>query len=146
MSFFSDLFNPSKKYDQAAQAIQTGIQQGRSEAQPLYTQGISDLKNYYGQGVGALNIPFQGANAGAGLYGDLTGANGPEGQARARAAFQTDPGYQFARDQALQATDRASGTGGMQYSGNVLSALEDRASGLAQQQYGQWAQDRKSVV
>ncbi len=52
--------------------------------------------------------------------------------------FQTDPGYEFARDEALRATDRSVGTGGFQNSGNILTALEDRASGLAQQQYGNY--------
>jgi hypothetical protein len=140
MSLFSDLFNPQRKFDQAAQNIQAGIQQGETQALPYMQGGIDTLKQYYGQAAAPYQQVFGSASAGANLYGDLTGANGPEGQARARAAFQTDPGYQFALNQALQATQRAQGTGGWQGSGNVLSALEDRASGLAQQQYGQWAQ------
>src|SRR5215831_6394576 len=147
MSLFSDLFNPSKKFDQAAQNIQAGIAQGRSEAVPIYQQGQQTLKDYYGNAIDTLSTPsaattgaITSSTAGANLYADLTGANGPEGQARARALFQTDPGYDFAREQALQATQRATGTGGFQGSGNVLTALEDRASGLAAQQYGNWAQ------
>ena len=139
MSLFSDLFNPSKKLDQAAQSIQAGIQQGRSEAAPIYQQGQQTLKDYYGQATGAIQGTLGGFQGGANLYADLTGANGPEGQARARALFQTDPGYQFARDEALQATQRQTGTGGFQGSGNVLTALQDRAAGLASQQYGNWA-------
>ena len=138
MSLFSDLFNPSKKLDQAAQAQQAGIQQGLSQAQPLYQQGIGTLQDYYGRASGALTAPLGTATSGSNLYADVTGANGPEGQARARALFQTDPGYQFARDEALQATQRQTGTGGFQGSGNVLTALQDRAAGLASQQYGNW--------
>ncbi len=139
MSLFSDLFNPTKKLDQAAQVQQQGLINAQQQALPYYQSGVDTLKNYYGQAAGAIQPALAGASGGAGLYGDLTGANGPEGQARARALFQTDPGYQFAMDQALQATQRQTGTGGFQGSGNVLTALQDRAAGLASQQYGNWA-------
>jgi hypothetical protein len=140
MSLFSDLFNPSKKYDQAAQNIQAGITQGRSEALPILEKGQQTLTDYYGNAINTLQGPLSGSTAGgANLYADLTGANGPEGQARARAAFQTDPGYEFTKNEALQGVQRATGTGGFQDSGNVLTALQDRAAGLASQQYGNWA-------
>lgn len=49
--------------------------------------------------------------------------------------FYNTPGYQFTRDEALQATERqASATGGLR-SGNTLTALQDRAGGLASQNY-----------
>lgn len=48
-------------------------------------------------------------------------------------SFQTDPGYQFARDQALQAVSRQNSR--MLGSGNYDAALMDRASGLASQAY-----------
>jgi hypothetical protein len=140
MSLFSDLFNPSKKSDQAAQNIQAGIATGRSEALPYMQTGLNAIQQYYGQAAQPYSQVFTQASSGAGLYADLTGANGPEGQARAAAAFTTDPGYEFAKNQALQATQRAQGTGGWQGSGNVLDALEKQASGYASQQYGQWAQ------
>lgn len=49
--------------------------------------------------------------------------------------FYNTPGYQFTRDEALQATERqASATGGLR-SGNTLTALQDRVAGLASQNY-----------
>lgn len=48
-------------------------------------------------------------------------------------SFQTDPGYQFARQQALDAVMRSNSN--MLGSGNLMNALEDRASGLASQAY-----------
>lgn len=50
-------------------------------------------------------------------------------------SFQTDPGYQFARDQAMQAVQRSNSR--MLGSGNLMTALQDRAAGLASQQYGE---------
>jgi hypothetical protein len=139
MSLFTDIFNPQRKFDQAAQQIQAGIQQGQQQALPYMQGGIEALDKYYSQAAAPETQVFGSASAGANLYGDLTGANGPEGQARARAAFQTDPGYQFALNQALQATQRSTGTGGFQDSGNVLNELAKTGAGYASQQYGQWA-------
>jgi len=106
----------------------------------LYAQSRDALTQGYGQAQGIFQPGYNIGQGGAQAYADITGAAGQAGQDRARALFQTDPGYQFARDQALQATERQSGTGGFQGSGNVLAALEDRASGLAQQQYGNYVQ------
>lgn len=45
------------------------------------------------------------------------------------------PGFQFARDEALQAVERSGAARGGLVSGNVLTALQDRASGLASQNF-----------
>jgi hypothetical protein len=141
MGLFDDLFGGGQKaaQDAAAQKIQ-GLQNAQAYADPLYAQSQNALTSGYGQAQGIFQPGYNIGQGGAQAYADITGAAGQAGQDRARALFQTDPGYQFARDQALQATERQSGTGGGQYSGNVLSALEDRASGLAQQQYGNYVQ------
>ena len=64
------------------------------------------------------------------LHGYLTGERD----------IKTDPGYQFVYDQAMQATRRQSASagfgGGIASSGNAAMALQDRASGLASQEYG----------
>lgn len=46
-----------------------------------------------------------------------------------------DPAYKFAYDQAMQATQRQANASGYGNSGNLFTALQDRASGLASQQY-----------
>lgn len=142
MGFFQDLFGDTaaKAATDAAQQKIAGLNAAQAYADPQYDAARGAISSGYG---GAINTFTPGYNlgvSGAGAYGDITGANGVAGQDRARALFQTDPGYQFARDEALQATQRATGTGGFQDSGNVLTALQDRASGLAQQQYGQYVQ------
>lgn len=48
-------------------------------------------------------------------------------------SFTADPGYQFARSEALRAVTGQNSN--MLGSGNLLNALEDRASGLASQAY-----------
>lgn len=44
---------------------------------------------------------------------------------------EQDPGFAFVRDEALQAATRKLNQGGFQDSGNILTALQDRAAGLA---------------
>lgn len=52
-------------------------------------------------------------------------------------SFSGTPGYQFAFDQAMQGVNRANSA--MRGSGNVLAALQDRASGLASQNFSDYA-------
>jgi len=141
MGLFDEIFGGGQQAarDAANQRI-AGYNAAWNAQQPYFNQATGAVTTGYGGAIDTLRPVYEQGQLGAGAYADLTGANGPEGQARARALFNTDPGYQFARDEALQATQRATGTGGFQGSGNVLTALEDRASGLAQQQYGNWAQ------
>jgi hypothetical protein len=140
MGFFQDLFG-----DTAAEAAKTaaaqkvaGINAGITQQQPFYTSGRGAVDTGFGQAEGTVQPLLSSYTGGADLYGDVTGAHGTAGQDRARALFQTDPGYDFTKNEALQATQRATGTGGYQGSGNVLTALQDRAAGLASKQYGDW--------
>jgi hypothetical protein len=75
---------------------------------------------------------------GASAYGDASGANGPEGQARARAAFQADPGYGFQMDQGLQALQRTHAAAGNLASGNADADTLRFSQGLADQSYGNY--------
>ena len=138
MGFFSDLFGTSGAATDAANAKIAGLQSAQKYADPLLQQGQQAITTGYGQAQNIFNPINTIGQGGANAYADITGAAGTAGQDRARALFQTDPGYQFARDEALRATERTQGTGGFQGSGNVLTALQDRASGLAQQQYGNY--------
>jgi len=75
---------------------------------------------------------------GTNTYLDSLGVNGPEGNARATGAFQAGPGYEFARDQGLDAINRRRAASGMLGSGNAdLDAIK-YGTGLANQEYGNW--------
>src|SRR5215831_4531748 len=116
MGFFQDLFGDTsaKAARDAAATKVAGYNQAFTAQQPYYNTAVADVTGGYGDALSKITgyLGSSGIQGGSNLYADLTGANGPEGQARARAAFQTDPGYDFAREQALQATQRATGTGG----------------------------------
>jgi hypothetical protein len=72
------------------------------------------------------------------MYANALGLNGPQGNAAATSAFQTDPGYQFALQQGTQALDRSAAGSGMFGSGNAAEALTNYGQGMANQQYGNW--------
>lgn len=101
------------------------LQGGYDTASGFY-QRARDLYNPYAEtGLQAWN-----------QTADAAGVNGAGGYDRARGAFQASPGYQWNVNQALDQTNRAAGAAGELYSGNTAAALQDRASNLANQEYG----------
>lgn len=65
----------------------------------------------------------------------LRGLLGLDGEAPDFSTFAETPGFQFTRDEALQATERNAAARGGLVSGNTLAALQDRAAGLASQNF-----------
>ena len=61
------------------------------------------------------------------------GLNGPEGSARAQAAFRTDPSYQFKLTQGLAAAKAQAAKNGTSMSGGQLIDLNNYAQGTADQ-------------
>jgi len=108
-------------------------------ADQYLTGSTADARTALGAGreayapVTALGQKYGGATS---LYLDALGVNGPGGADRAKAAFTTGPGYQFAVDQATDAAARKAASLGIAGSGNTLDAIRDRAQGFANQEYG----------
>lgn len=85
--------------------------------------------------VAELGAKYGGATS---LYLDSLGANGADGNMRARDAFTTGPGYEFTLDEGLKAINRRRAAGGMLASGNAdLDALR-YGTGYANQTYRGW--------
>jgi len=110
-----------------------------------YTNGMGSLSTGYkagrGQiqkGIDAWQNVYDDAQAGATAYGDATGANGAEGYGRAVNNFHTGPGYQFNMDEMLDAVNRSAATRGMLASGNTTADLMTKASGIANQEFGNY--------
>jgi hypothetical protein len=142
MSFFGDLFGASGKLQDAANAQIQGLAQGYSGATDLYQQGRQQLQQLYGQALTPYQDISKQAMPAMGMYGKALGLGGAQGEQEAQNAFENyDPGRQFAMQQALQAVQRQTGAGGYQGSGNVATALQDRATQLANQQYQGWLQN-----
>lgn len=147
-------------YAQGTQAAQGYTTQGLAGAREAQAGGLGNAAGFgygglagansaIGSGVGAsanyanaAAAPWQSlfgtAQGGINAYGDAAGVNGAEGSARARAAFQTDPGYQFQLDQGLQALDRTAAARGGLAGGGLTGDTLKYAQGLADQSYGNY--------
>lgn len=115
----SDAIN--RGYDRSTGFLNSGYDAARTAYDPL-----RDLASKYG---GATSLGL-----------DALGVNGAGGNQRAVDAFQTSPGYDFQRDQGLQAIDRRRAVGGMYRSGNADLDTLKFSQGLANQEYGNWLQ------
>lgn len=130
---------------QGEQSALDRIEQGRRGALGYLDQGRADALGYLqqgGQGARAAYAPMtQFAERyadGVPMYDDALGLGGADGRARALSAFQANPGYQWAQDQALDGIMRRQNAMGMLAGGNTLAALQERGMGLANQEYGSW--------
>lgn len=92
-----------------------------------FQQIREDLAPYRDVGAGGITS-----------YADAIGLNGPEAQERARAAFRTDPGYQFTLDEGLKAIEGSAAARGGALAGGTLKDLTRFAQGTADQQYGSY--------
>jgi hypothetical protein len=85
--------------------------------------------------VAGLYDPIAGSTA---MVGDALGLNGSGGSDRATEAFRTNPGYEFQRDQGIQAIDRSQAARGSFQSGGAMADVMGYSQGLADQSYGGW--------
>lgn len=72
---------------------------------------------------------------------DLYGNNGQDAATAAQAGFANTPGYQFARDQGINALDASAAARGNLLSGNQTKAVQDYGTGLASNTYNQYVQN-----
>jgi hypothetical protein len=130
-----DLFS-NDTAEEAARQRNQGLQQGYDALSSTYGQGRDALTTGYGKAGDLYNNLLTSNTAGAGAYGDASGANGPAGYARATANFQANPGYQFQMDQGQQALNRGHAAAGNLSSGNADADTLKFSQGLANQSYG----------
>ena len=106
-----------------------------------YDQARTDLTTNF-EGAIERFAPYveSGRRAGT-MYENSLGLNGVDGNAAAVGAFRESPGYRFSVDQATDAVARKASAIGALGSGNTMTAISDRAQGMANTEYGGW-QDR----
>ena len=121
--------------------LRQGTYGGREELAPLQDLGMGALGEY----IGALSPEtdiygrFKGRGRGMpnkfrdnrrGMPGRFDAADTP---GKFNFNLTRDPGYRFARDEALRAVKREMGAAGYNRSGNLLNELAARSAGLASQ-------------
>jgi hypothetical protein len=92
MGIFTDLFSSGPAEDAAKDKI-AGLNNAVSQANTTLDTATTNANSLYGQ-AGSYYTPLVASTtAGSSAYGDATGANGAEGLARAKALYQSNPGY-----------------------------------------------------
>src|SRR6266853_431298 len=110
-----------------------------TDANKYLDTGLANQLPNLNSAIGAYTpLSNLGAKYGAvtDMYMNSLGLNGAGGNADAVGAFQASPGYNWQRDQAIEATARNANRFGA--GGNELAAVTDRANNLANQEYGNW--------
>lgn len=125
MGFWDDLTGHTSANTSNAAAADTYAKQqsaiaGVQGAGSNYATSMRDLAQGY--------TPYTQAGA--------AGATGLQNLIQNPFSFQSTPGYQFARDQGIQALDRSAAARGMLGSGRQSKDLERFGTGLADQTYG----------
>lgn len=121
-----------------------GMNKGKAtQAAAKKNMGVINALDPVGQGY--LNTALDNSQSfldqtqtGATMYSNALGLNGADGVQAAQDAFQAGPGYQFARDQGLDAVMRKASAMGRVGSGNTSMDLVNYATGLADQTYNSW--------
>jgi len=141
---------PAKR---AAEANRQAYTANKAEGLGYLDTGKQEGMGYLDQAIGAFDplISLTGAlgakyGAGTDMYLDAMGVNGPEGTARAQAAFQQGPGYQFAVDQGQKALARMTSAGGTPAGGQAMMAAQKYGVGMANQEYGNWLKNFQNFI
>lgn len=124
-----------KNEEKARDAQKRGLGRGRDEAYKWLDYGLGGAVDEYGRADSYFRPLYDTALRGFGSYADAFGVNGQEGYDRARDAFRTGPGYEFARQEGEQAAMRGASASGMLASGNTMLELMRRSQGLADQEW-----------
>jgi hypothetical protein len=127
------------------------INQGAQGAQDYLTQGQNGAMGQIDQARAGLTAnggayaPLTGLaeryKQGAMLYGDSLGINGPEGSARAQAAYTKAPSFDATYNSGIDAINRRANAAGMLVGGNANRDAIQFAHDLSMRDYGSW-QDR----
>lgn len=97
----------------------------------IQRQNFQDTQNLLQPSINAGNLARDYQLGALGLPGDIS-------HDQTLAAFRTSPGYEFQRDQGLNAVQTSAAAGGQLFSGKTLKSLNQYGQGLADQQFGDW--------
>lgn len=147
--------------NQAAKLQLQGIQEGIEAQKSMFREGIDfqkgmwesggnllreysdiargNVNEWYGKAEQPLEPYIQSGNNALRTLSDLYGFNGTDSRDAAFRNFEFSPDYAFARDEGIKAMDHSASARGQLLTGNQLRDVTSFASGLASQNYGQYA-------
>ena len=140
-----DIFS-SKNSDAAAAHRIEGLDKAYAASTASLDKGLASANDYYGKALVPFSQLYSQGQQGIGGYMDALGLNGPDGNARAMAAFENNPGLQTQMRYGLQALDRGAASRGMLTSGNTLQAEQKFGNDLANNSWNQYTQSFSPLV
>ena len=121
---------------QAGQFQIEGIEQGALDVTSAINQSIETLRGTQAEALQTLSPFVQTNTAAANELQSLLGIGGtPEEQAKARAALENSPGFQFRMQQGQQALERSAAARGGLFSGRTGQELQQFSQGLASTEF-----------
>jgi len=136
MNPFDIFTNNAQK--QAAGAQTGGIDQGLADLSNRFAQGRNALQTDYMSGLQPFLSNYGNASQGTTALGNALGLNGATGNAAAIAAFQNNPGLQFAQQQIQNTVDANQARSGQLASGKTNLDLANYESGLLNQNWNSY--------
>ena len=119
-------------------AVNAGLGNATGYINAGMTGARGDINTATGKAVGALDPYAQSGVSANNLQADLSGANGPEAQRAAFAAFNESPDQAYQREMGMKAvTQNAAALGGL-HGSNVMRELQRVGTGLAAQDYSNY--------
>jgi hypothetical protein len=99
----------------------------------------TDVQNeQYNKSLALLDPSIRAGDTARSYQLGALGLPGGVDRATAEAAFRDSPGYQFRLGQGLDAVGTSAARGGNFFSGKTLKSLNNYASGMADQTFGDW--------
>lgn len=132
-----DIFS-DKNEKAAARAQKRGLERGRAGAFEQIDAGQAGYDEFAGRAYDEFDTYDDLGRGSATMYSDALGIGGDEGTARARAAYETSPGYDFEVEEALRAIERSGAARGGTDSGGLIDALRSRAQDYARTDFSGW--------
>lgn len=137
MGIFTDLFSTAPA-EAAAAAKQQGLTTANNTSSADLTAGQTNADALYGQAQGTYAPVVASTTRGSDAYGDATGANGADGLARAKANFQSDPGYSGGLTTGIDQVNRTAAARGDLGGGNTSADEIKFASDYDASKYGSY--------
>ncbi len=128
MSLFTSVLNAFSS-QQASKAEKRAAQAAAGISKAQYEETRGDLAPYRNSGAAANS-----------QYTSLLGLNGDTSRNAAFANYQTDPSYDWQRNQAINSVQGSAAARGSLFSGNTLRGISDRTQNIANLDYGNYLQ------
>lgn len=119
-----------------AGAVALGANKAASAQTKAAQAAAQTQKDFYGQSKAELDPYIQGGNQAYSTLNNLLGVGG--NSSTMQSTLESLPGYQFSLDQGLKATQGGYAARGLGSSGGALKGAANYATGLANNQYGNY--------